>query len=526
MIDFENQKKVLPGQESWRKYVITPKDRIESPKKYAFVSNDPESLKDVEITWKDYSDSEPLSIPADGKSSLILDFGIKIGGHLLFKGETLEEQNVNVFLGPVLDLMKAPAELTVESECGIWHDPEFKAFRYVMLSTIGKEIKDLLFEFETTHWPGDYKGWFLCDDEVLNKIWYTGAYTIQICTHPHDKSGCYLHRLPKKYGDFPKHWRSKYGEYVIWDAPRRDREIWIGDMWPECLALLYSFHAPEVMKTSLHAAASQQREDGLIPGSGISIQTFAEYACWWMALLDRLHLLTGDDDFVRDMEPYSRKLMHWLLKELDDYNGFLRIDHHQTWAWTLMRRGVVTGSQCVAVAALRGGARLMKLTGDLEFSERLASESERLRDLVEEKLWDEVKGCMKDSLEPPDGIPRVSCDSNSLAVLFGIIKGEKAKRALDYLEKNLWTEYGTKTIIPPESEENQNWAHNHNVWPFVVGLELEARFEHGDFDGAMRLARNCWGNMVDQGTECFWEMVCGKTGHFVTHRSIGSVEDG
>jgi hypothetical protein len=36
------------------------------------------------------------------------------------------------------------------------------------------------------HWKDDelgtYTGFFNCDDELLNRIWYAGAYTNQICT--------------------------------------------------------------------------------------------------------------------------------------------------------------------------------------------------------------------------------------------------------------------------------------------------------------------------------------------------------
>jgi glycogen debranching enzyme len=291
-------------------------------------------------------------------------------------------------------------------------------------------------------------------------------------------------------------------------------------MWPECLALLYSFHAPEVMKSSLMAVAVNQFDDGMIPGSGISNQQFAEYSCWWMALLDRFYFLTGDEEFIHDLAPYIRRHMNWLVGTIDENGGYLHVDQGRTWAWTLMRQGVVTGSQCVAFAALQGGARMLELIGDTSEAASSRELAANLKNLIQTKLWDDEEGALRDSKEPPDGIPRYSCDSNSLGALFGVLDEDKAKRALAFLKKNLWTKYGTRTIFPPEPDGEKNWAHNHNIWPFVVGLELEARFETADFENALELARTCWGTMIANDAEAFWEIIDSETGEFLTRRRI------
>ena len=123
-------------------------------------------------------------------------------------------------------------------------------------------------------------------------------------------------------------------------------------------------------------------------------------------------------------------------------------------------------------------------------------------------------------MEPTDGVARFSCDSNALALLFAVATPEQARRTMQFLEDNLWGPFGTRVIDPLEPPDDLNWAHNHNVWPFVVGLEVEGRFEAGDHDGAMRLMRRCWGNMLRHDAECFWEMVGGEDGAFVTHRPV------
>lgn len=508
---------------SWKDYVLSPKSQLVAPVRAARVPWDPEKMRDFNIEWRPVHEFEELHDGGDGMA-LLLDFGVKTTGFLYLESPNAGDFGVDYQFGPDLRLTIFEDHVCYRSASGCFCDDKFRAFRFLKIRGTGGQGIQLRTRVQFTAWNGDYKGYFYCSDDMLNRIWYVGAYTIQLCTQPHELSGSYNQMLPRKYSDFPRNWRSPYGQFVIWDAPRRDREVWIGDMWPESHGLLYSFHAPEAIKSSLLAAAINQYEDGLIPGSGITLQRFSEYACWWIALLDRLHLMTNDTSFLKDMEGYTKKVMDWLLRELEGNNGYLHINHRQTWAWTLMRRGVVTGSQAVAVAALEGGARVLRVLGDTPRADKADKAAVKLRALVASELWNEETGVFRDCLNPPDGVQRVSCDSNSLVPLFGISDEEQTRRCLQYLQKNLWTPFGTRTIVPPEPEAENNWAHNHNVWPFVVGLELEARFIRNHHESAMELLRTCWGNMIRHDTSCFWEMVDGQDGDFVTHRRIADVQ--
>jgi hypothetical protein len=53
-----------------------------------------------------------------------------------------------------------------------------------------------------------YKGSFRCNDERLNKIWQTGAYTVHLNMQDY-----------------------------LWDGIKRDRLVWIGDMYPEVMTI-------------------------------------------------------------------------------------------------------------------------------------------------------------------------------------------------------------------------------------------------------------------------------------------------
>lgn len=67
-----------------------------------------------------------------------------------------------------------------------------------------------------------YKGSFRCNDERLNRIWQTGAYTVHL----------------------------NMQEY-IWDGIKRDRLVWIGDLHPEVMTVNTVFGYNEVIPKSL-----------------------------------------------------------------------------------------------------------------------------------------------------------------------------------------------------------------------------------------------------------------------------------
>lgn len=53
-----------------------------------------------------------------------------------------------------------------------------------------------------------YRGSFQCNDEKLNTIWRTGAYTVHLNMQNH-----------------------------LWDGIKRDRLVWIGDSYPEVMTV-------------------------------------------------------------------------------------------------------------------------------------------------------------------------------------------------------------------------------------------------------------------------------------------------
>ena len=97
-------------------------------------------------------------------------------------------------------------------------------FRFVNIQLVDPNTKLELKEVSAifTYRDIPYLGSFSCNDERLNKIWMTGAYTVHL-----------------NMQDF------------LWDGIKRDRLVWIGDMHPEVMTINSVFGNNEIVPKSL-----------------------------------------------------------------------------------------------------------------------------------------------------------------------------------------------------------------------------------------------------------------------------------
>ena len=100
-------------------------------------------------------------------------------------------------------------------------------FRFVRIDLVSPETKVEIKEISAIFTFRDipYKGSFTCDDDRLNKIWLTGAYTVHLTMQDY-----------------------------LWDGIKRDRLVWIGDMHPEVMTINSVFGFTDVVPKSLDLA--------------------------------------------------------------------------------------------------------------------------------------------------------------------------------------------------------------------------------------------------------------------------------
>jgi len=478
---------------------------------------------------------------AQQSPEVLLDFGIKTTGYLFVELEDSSADELVIHYGPLSSALIKTLVVPMPSNGILRVDEEYIALRYMKLSIRSKAllpaschaaIRRIGVKFSA--YPCVYRGKFQSTDPFWEKLWWTGAYTTQLCLQRSNFASTFRDSLPEPHRAFVTDWRSPYSDYVIFDGPRRDREAWIGDIRTEALNIYYAFGANETVKSSLHMFQALQDTSGLIPGSAASRQAFTEYNLWWIISIWEHYLFTADRAFLETMYEGYHSLMSWIRFQLDE-RGFLYND--KTWMWTFPREGYGSATQCVLYQALKCAALIEEHMGNCETGLDLKQLAAELRDRIKEVYWDEEKGIFRDVLNLEDGDVVLS-DVNCYAVVFEIVDQAMSVRILNYLKAEMWTPYGSTTLdrkleraipaagcthfqtylpgmtLTDEQTMSFMWPHNKQIWPFMNGYEVQAHLMAGQTEDALELIRRCWGTMLAQEPGTYWEMIAAEDGTF------------
>ena len=347
-----------------------------------------------------------------------------------------------------------------------------------------------------------------------------------------NSEACWYRMLnrPEFIDEFAKSWRGRYGEYVIFDSPRRDRETWLGDLRAEALLAYTAFGAYDIVKNTLSLFFDIQRKDGTIPGSGSTWMDFLEFEVFGIIAAWECYLYSGDRAFRDYMYPYIRKFIGYVDDNADE-RGFIAGDG--SWMWTLPREGYNAALQILLAEALKGVALLEREMNNAPEAERLEALREKIIANVQKEFWDEEAGIFRENFRIVTPRMPVPLDANCFAIDFGVATPEQSRRILDYIKKNMWCEYGSASLdikvkearleegltkyplidrinnAPDPSAEMITYMRPHNrmVWPFANSYEVQARLSQGDTEGAFELIKRCWDKDRFAETDTFWEMV-------------------
>ncbi len=194
-------------------------------------------------------------------------------------------------------------------------------FRFVSLELLDDDAELKLLEFSAVAIERDieYAGSFTCNDERLNDIWMTGARTVHL----------------------------NMQEY-LWDGPKRDRLVWVGDMHPEVRTILSVFGANEVVPTSLDFIKE------ITPPSQW-MNNISSYSMWWIIIQYEWYMGGGDLAYLEQNKDYLFKLLDRLSTFIDE-NGKEKLNGVRFLDWP-------TKADPVAVHA--GLQSLMTMTFDV-----------------------------------------------------------------------------------------------------------------------------------------------------------------
>lgn len=224
-------------------------------------------------------------------------------------------------------------------------------FRFARIDLIDPgvklEIKEISAIFSFRDIP--YLGSFSCNDERLNQIWMTGAYTVHLNMQDY-----------------------------LWDGIKRDRLVWVGDMHPEVMTINTVFGDNEVVTKSLDLA----RDLTPLPNwmNGIS-----SYSMWWILIHRDWYYYHGDMEYLKKQKEYLVGLLNLLASKIDE-NGKEILDGNRFLDWPSSENSaaVHAGLQSMMVMAFQAGAELCTILNDAATAELCTLSVEKLKKYVPE----------------------------------------------------------------------------------------------------------------------------------------------
>jgi hypothetical protein len=288
---------------------------------------------------------------------------------------------------------------------------------------------------------------FECNDEMINSIWNTAAYTFSLNCR----------------------------EFYL-DGIKRDRWVWSGDAYQSIYINHYLYFDPEITKRTL---IGLRGKDPIVS----HINTIVDYSFYWIISIGLYYEATKDLSFVKFIYSRIKSLMEYCIRRTDE-DMWMRGKEYDwifiDWA-EIDKTGAVCAEQMLYAEALRVLANMEELLGiqNVEYTKRY----HWMKEEINTKYWDEEKGAYIDSFE--SGKRNVTRHANIFAIRFGFADERKQSCII----KNV--------ILNPFIHQIKT--------PFFKFFELETMCEIGQFDYVTEQMRSYWGSMIDIGATTFWE---------------------
>ncbi|MGI8332410.1 hypothetical protein ACRYCC_20765 [Actinomadura scrupuli] len=339
--------------------------------------------------------------------------------------------------------------------------------------------------------PARYANYFYSSDDLLNKIWYAGAYTMQLNTIAPGSGRTWP--APAELWD--NGGTVGVGDTILVDGGKRDRTVWPGDLGIEIPSSYAAFDDTVSARNALTTVYQYQKDTGELPYAGPRLEKYGSdtYHLWTLAATYDYYLYTGDKTWLDGIWSAYRRGVDYSGQKMDA-NGLLSITGTSDSV-----RSLAKGENLIANVllwrVLTTGATLATAEGDATLARTYADRAAALRTAIDTYFWDVTAGAYKfyptSTIHPQDG--------NALAVWYGLADQAKA-RSISTVLKGNWNDRGTTS---PENKGNPG--------VFAGSMEVSAHFAAGGRpadQAGVDIIRRQWGYMLNDpaGTKStFWE---------------------
>ena len=418
-------------------------------------------------------EQHPVATEQRKQGAMLYDFGRETFGYLkflnlrgtvhIYYGESREEA-LDKEHCETLDVISGDSPTPLGS----------KAFRYICVEKEdGADYDDLLMDYEYLPHDLNHSGTFRCSDDLLNKIWEVGAYTMDLTTR----------------------------EFFM-DGIKRDRWTWSGDAIQSYLMNYYLRFDSECVKRTIRQLRGKDPVTA-------HVNTIMDYTFYWFKSIHDYYEYTGDVAFVREMWPRMVTLMDYVLSRTNadgmaegQPDDWIFVD----WVdFPMHKRGTLCFEQILFCKALETMARCQHLlvTAPQPASDGFpaappvsvyrgnasapdyAALADVLRRRIRDTFWDDDQHAYLHALEDGQLNPQVTKFPNMFAILYGLASDQDCEEMMQRVMLN-------PQIAPITT-------------PYMRFYELEALCMAGLQTQVLKEIRDYWGGMLREGATSFWE---------------------
>ncbi len=335
-----------------------------------------------------------------------------------------------------------------------------------------------------------YRGSFFSSDDLLNRIWYAGAYTVQMDTINPAQGRVW----PPPSAGWSNNGIGGSGSTILVDGAKRDRMVWSGDLGISAISDYASLGDTVSIRNDLETLFANQDPSGCFPFSGPEANlgpVSDTYHLWTLDAAIDYYLYSADRDWLVAHWNQIQSGIQFSTSKIDS-NGLLSVTLLDDW-FGLSPGGEEIGANALLYHVLQGAAFLASEIGDTPSETQYDAAAYSLRTAIQSHLWNDAVGMYTEvpgsTLYPQDG--------SSLALWFGIPDTVAEQMDIATNLRSRWNAYGALTPERPNA-----------IATFPGSMEVMAHFAANDDTTALDLIRLEWGYMLSSplGTgSTFWE---------------------
>lgn len=279
---------------------------------------------------------------------------------------------------------------------------------------------------------------------------------------------------------------------VYEDGPKRDRRLWIGDLYLESLANSYSFKNHALTKRCLYLLAGLSGQEGYLVGTVFETpephaqegQYLFDYSLLYNAALKEYAVASNDRETANELWPVAKRQLDIIYKYVQP-DGLINYGkaNSEWWLFFDWKEGLhkEAAAQGLSIFALKQTYELAKLLNRQQELKEVPALIKMMSDAARKQMYNKDSRLFESGKEK-----QISYASQIWMILAGVLTKEESQKTLTALINN------DKAVAQGA--------------PYLYHYFIQALINAQMNKEAKNYLTQYWGGMVRKGADTFWEV--------------------